>query len=461
VLRLAVAALALLVLLLVERLAGDTLTDFGGRFIQGLSALPSWFVDTVSVATRLAALAFLVVGFVVVLVHRRWRMLLVVAVGIAVSALVLALVDHLRSGTAPAAVALHGLVPADFPTAYGLAASAAFATAVAPWTSRRWRRSAWALVVAMTVAHFLVTPVAFTSLNALAAGWFGGAASLVLLGAPSRRATGAAVMAALGGVGVPMAELEQAKVDARGSTPYFGTTSDGRPLFVKVLGTDERSADLLFRLYRAVMPHDLGDERPFSSLRRTIEHEALVALMAPNAGVRTPRFVTMARAEPNAYVLAYEAIEGRSLDGVDEADLDDELVRSIWEQVGLLHRHGIAHRDLRLANIFRDADGQLWLIDFGFSEAAARDLLLDTDRAELVASTATRIGVPRAVTAAAAHLDAGQLALVLDRLRPWALSGATRAALKADPSLLPALRDAVQAAADAGATGATSAAPLT
>ena len=39
-------------------------------------------------------------------------------------------------------------------------------------------------------------------------------------------------------------------MDARGSTPYFGVGADGAKLFVKALGHDERSADLLFRIYR-------------------------------------------------------------------------------------------------------------------------------------------------------------------------------------------------------------------
>ena len=33
----------------------------------------------------------------------------------------------------------------------------------------------------------------------------------------------------------------------------------------------------MFRLYRRVQPRDLGDQQPFASLRRAVEHEALVA----------------------------------------------------------------------------------------------------------------------------------------------------------------------------------------
>jgi len=48
-----------------------------------------------------------------------------------------------------------------------------------------------------------------------------------------------------------------------------------------------------------VQLRQLGDDRPFSSLRRMVEHEALVALAARDVGVRTPRFVAFANAMPN------------------------------------------------------------------------------------------------------------------------------------------------------------------
>jgi undecaprenyl-diphosphatase len=438
--RLAVATLLLVVLLILEWAFGDTLIDFSSRLLRGTSAIPAWLLDSAVTLTYLGALLFLAGGLATGVRRGRWRLLLVVALAIVVAVLLNTVLGHVDPAEGARAVDLHGLVPSGFPTAGGLAAAAAIATAIAPWATRRWRRIAWCLVVAMTFAHALVNPISFAAVRALLTGWWAGAAALVLLGAPVRRPSRASIAVGLQAVGLQMAALEQAGVDARGSTPYFGTTVDGRRLFVKALGADERSADLMFRTFRGLLPHNLGDERPFSSLRRTVEHEALLALMAAEVGIRTPRFVSLTRADPNAFVLAYEAIEGSSLDGVDVDDLDDDLLHSVWEQIARLHQHRIAHRDLRLANIFRGTDGTIWLIDFGFSEAAARELLLDTDRAELVASTATRLGASRAVAVAAMHLDADELARVLARTRPWALSGATRTALKRDPELFAALR---------------------
>jgi undecaprenyl-diphosphatase len=267
-----------------------------------------------------------------------------------------------------------------------------------------------------------------------------GAAAVVALGAPSRRPTASAVLAGLASVGLPLRELRRAGVDARGSTPYFGVSTSGDELFVKVLGEDERSADLLFRCYRRLQPRDLGDEKPFRTLRRAVEHEALVALAARDLSVRTPRLRAFARAEPNGYVLAYDKIAGRSLDRLDASEITDHLLAEAWDLIAQLRRRRIAHRDLRLANVVVADGGEVWLIDFGFSELAASDLLLATDVAELVASSSACVGAERAVAHAVATVDPGTLVQARERLRPWALSGATRAALASRPGLLDELR---------------------
>ena len=450
VLRGVVAAVLLLALLFVQWLWGRALVDFTGELFTGLSAMPAWLVDVIVIVTRLLAVVALVGGLVIAVRSGGWRMVGTAGLGAAIAAVLILLLEGLdpRSGTTAVTVSdsLGPLSATGFPTAIGLGTVTAALTAAAPWLSRRARRVGWALIIAAALNHFLVTPASFDTLRAVLCGWLAGAAALVVLGGPSRRPTVATVSAGLAGVGVPLAHLEQASVDARGSTPYFGATTDGQALFVKALGVDQRGADLLFRMYRAFGRHQLGDERPFSSLRRTVEHEALVALTVRDQGILTPRLVALATAEPNSFVLAYEAVEGRSLDRVEPDELTDPVLVDIWARVSELRRHRIAHRDLRLANIFLAADGRIWLIDFGFSELAASDLLLRNDLAELVASSSLKVGPERAVAAARAAVPAGELADAADRLRPWALSGATRAGLKQSPGLLDDLRALVQAA---------------
>jgi tRNA A-37 threonylcarbamoyl transferase component Bud32 len=303
------------------------------------------------------------------------------------------------------------------------------------------------VVVLAVCTRFLGAPIGLDTIVAVLVGWTAGAAAIVLVGAPTRRPTGASIAAGLAAVGVPLARLEQADLDARGSTPYLATGRDGTALFVKALGDDERSADLLFRIYRRLQPRDLGDEKAFSTLRRAVEHEALVALAARDLGVRTPRLAAFATAQPNGFVLAYEAIAGRSLDRVERTEVTDAVMADVWSQLALMRSHRVAHRDLRLANVFLADGGAAWIIDFGFSELAASDQLLATDLAELLASSTTKVGAERAVAAGVAAVGPIVLSTALDQLELARLSGATRTALNADATLLPELRRAITASA--------------
>ncbi len=274
-------------------------------------------------------------------------------------------------------------------------------------------------------------------------GWFVGTATILAFGAPDQRPSARQVADALAACGLAVARLSPANVDARGSTPWFATTVDGQDLFVKVLGRDERDADLLFRVYRFFRLKNVGDQRPFSSLRRAVEHEALVALKARDSGVRTPRVRNVATVEPDGMLLAYEAIQGSSIDSI-EGDYDDDLLAQIWAQVALMRNERIAHRDMRRANIFRDADGELWIIDFGFSELAASDRLLQADVAELIAATGVVVGAERAVDAAVRGIGPEAVGASLPMLQPLALAGATHKAVAEHKGLMADLQAQVR-----------------
>jgi undecaprenyl-diphosphatase len=445
VLRLVVATAALLLLTLVGWLFGDTVVEFASDLFRGLDALPSWLLHTIAIGTRVICVVAIVGGLLLTAVRAGWRMVLTIVLAAGAAVLMVILLEDIPDITegftaAELTADVGPLTHAGFPSAEVIGAMAAAVTAGAPWLSRRWRRWGWAAVVGLVTTRFLATPVSFDTLEAVLIGWFTGAVALVALGAPTRRPSAEAIQDGLALSGLPLESLKAASVDARGSTPYFGTAADGSKYFVKALGDDQRSADLLFRLYRSVQRHDLGDERPFSSLRRAVEHEAFLALAVRDLDILTPRVRAFASAEPNGFVLAYEAVDGRSLDGVPPDEITDDVLADVWRQLGRLRSHRIAHRDLRLANIFLGDDGQIWMIDFGFSEIAASDLLIANDVAELVASSSVMVGPERATAHAVASVDPATLAAARDRLHPWSLSGASRTALEEQPGLLDDLR---------------------
>lgn len=442
VLRVIVAAVVLLVTVILGILFHDGITQFLADLLRGLDVLPEWLVTALVLVAELLAVVLIGGGLVVSIVRREWRFLATIAVAVAVALLLFVLLQPLTDGGSPSVTDLNRsltpVAPESLPSS--VAVVTAVVAAAAPWVSRRWRRLAWTLVIVVAVVWFIGSPIEFDVVIALLCGWFAGALAVATLGAPSQRPSQDAIEAGLAAVGVPLTELRRADIDARGSSPYFGTAADGTSLFVKALGEDERSADLMFRIYRKIVPRDLGDEKAFSTLRRAVEHEALVALAVHDLGVRTPRFVAFASAEPNGFVLAYEQIAGKSFDRVPLEQMTDDALAGIWQELALMREHRVAHRDLRLANVFLADDGQPWIIDFGFSELAASDLLLNTDVAELLASSTTVVGPERAIAVATSVVGADAVVAARPRCKLGMLSGATRTAMKASPGLLDDLR---------------------
>jgi undecaprenyl-diphosphatase len=325
-----------------------------------------------------------------------------------------------------------------------VAAITAAITAAAPWMPRLWRRVAWASLAVLVVVRLLLgSNLPAELVLALALGVAAGSGVLFLLGSPNRQPSGAEIVATLRRSGMEPARIDAANVDARGSTPYFVVTTNGDRLFVKTLSTDERSADILFRLDRRFRFENIGDEPAFSSLRRAVEHEALLAQSAAAVGVRTPELAAVGRIGEgdSSMLLAQRAIEGRSLDSVDPEELTDGVLSETWRQVAILRGSGIAHRDLRLANVFLGDQTNPWIIDFGFSELAASDLLLQNDIAEFVTSSALLVGTERAVQCAVDVLGPESVSAATRRMQRAALSGATKSALKdRDDNLLEQIR---------------------
>ena len=217
-------------------------------------------------------------------------------------------------------------------------------------------------------------------------------------------------------------------------------------MFIKVLGSDQRDADLLYRAYRFIRLREVGDTRPAASLIQAVEHQALVAVMAERAGVAVPAVRQVIKTADGSALLAMDRVDGSSLDLIPVQRLSDTMLRKLWEQVDGLHRARIAHRSLRPANIVADGTGRPWVVDFSFSELGATPRQMALDVAELLASLAAIIGADRAVAAAAAVIGPDRVAAAVPLLQPLALSAGTRRAIARQKGLLTQTRQAAAAA---------------
>jgi len=402
----------------------------------------------VQVTIAAAALVLLVAA----LRYRRFRVLATVAGGFAAAAALMAGITYLAGpgGSAGLPAGLRQgswLTGAGFPDPAVLAGLAAVAVAAAPWLNRPWRRAAWATLLLIGAARLITGGLLPMQLVlALAAGVTVGAGLLVVFRVPDRRMGPEGVAAALRAGGVPVSQVTGPLRPAKGSRPFEAVTGDGRALFVKVFGSDQRDADLLYRAYRGIRLRGVGDTGPAASLFKAVEHEALLGVMAERAGVAVPHVGQVIRAGDGSVLLTMELVAGQSLDDIPADRITDQLARTLWHEVGRLHQARIAHRSLHGANIMISQNGCPRLVDFSFAELAATSRQRAIDVAELLTSLAGRIGPDRAVATAAAAIGADGVATAVPLLQPLALSAGTRRAIKGQDGLLKNTRAAAIAA---------------
>ena len=188
-----------------------------------------------------------------VLRYRRSRLLAQLAAGALIAGAALSAILYLAADKDPHSVALttgqgSWLAGAWFPSPALLATAAAIAVALAPWLSRPWCRTTWLVLSTMVGARLVTgTVLPVELLLALAVGVTVGASVLVAFGVPDKRMGPDGVAEALRSAGLPTTVVEPANVRTKGSRPFVAVTNDGRWLFIKALGSDQRDADLLYR----------------------------------------------------------------------------------------------------------------------------------------------------------------------------------------------------------------------
>ncbi len=336
----------------------------------------------------------------------------------------------------------------SFPSNYAAVsiATALMLTVYVPRIYRKWITLSFALVGCCQIYLGLSLPLD------IIAGWLIGifSYSVVSLALGSRYApvNSKKLARILTQSGLNVTKLKPASVDARGSVPFFGEY-DGGKLFVKVFNQDNNAADWIFKLARRVQYRRLEDEVPSLTPKRAIEHEAYLTMLATHkAKVRVPEFLGVFKVGSNSYGMALKRLDADGLDHLKSNQIADVMLDKVWQQIKQLHEHRIIHKDLRAANVMIERKtGLPWLIDFGFSESAINPKSFYKDNVEFIASSATKVGAPRAVAAAKRSLGTKELSQALPYMQYAALSGATTSSLKERPGLLDEIRNEMQHAA--------------
>ena len=283
----------------------------------------------------------------------------------------------------------------------------------------------WVLVLGLVGAVLAEAAPPSATLAAFLVALVAGTVVRLLIGTSAGHPETADVAAALRELGVPLDQLEAADRQPAGMFVARGRGADGRELLVKVYGRDAYDTHLLEKAWQTALYADDGPRLRLSRLE-AVEHEALVTLLARQAGVPTLDVVVAAESS-GGHALAVFAGSARPLGSLQPEELDDAVLASSWRAVTRLGDAGIAHHRIDQSTVAVLAEG-VGVLDLDRGTIAARQDQMLVDRAQLLATTAALVG-PDAIAAAAGALGESGLTALLPYLQPAALGPQLRRAL--------------------------------
>jgi len=324
-----------------------------------------------------------------------------------------------------------------------IVASVAFFTVAGLGGRSMLRRAAVIVVGSAILSGFLSGQITALALFTSALlGWVVGLMAHVVWGVTSNRPPGTDVAAALIGCGVGITRLELLERAPGTGRRYAGSGPTGL-LDVRVLDRDTFGAAASRRLLRRLRLRGPSARGPSLTVRRAVEHHALMSMAVASAGVRAPELLAAAEVGPFAAVLAYRPAEGSALAQVEPESLSDADLTAFWQLLVLLQRAQIAHRGLSLDNLLLDQRGGAGLSATGTGDIAAADLSLRIDVAQLLTTLALIVGPERAVASGVSSLGTQAMVKALPVVQSVAMGTSTRVALRAHKGLLRQIRELV------------------
>ena len=426
--RIAVAAALLLVA--ARHAGGVTVTE--QAIFDFFNSTPGWLLPVFRTVYRLGALW--VVGLVVcaAVVGRRWRLARdLVLAGVLAWAIGRLLGHIVVEGTA-LEVGLRAVTGSSSSPAFPvvrLAVLVAVYRAALPYVTRPTRRLGQALVIGSTFAPMcLGTAYPNDVFAGLALGWAVAAFVHLALGSPGGRPTSEQVRRSLLELGIVAEHVRLTRRQPSGFSLMRADSAEG-PLRIKVIGRDEADAQFLSKLWRFVVYRDSGPRLQWTRLQE-VEHEAFLALMARQGGVRVPPIVAAGTAGPRAALLVQHPVAGTRLGELEPDAVDEALVCAVWEQVALLHAAHVVHGQLDANHVIVTPEGP-YLVGFAAGTSTGFSKHVITDVVQLLGATTALIGERAAVRAAAAALGPQAILDALPFLQPPLLTRRTRQRLGA------------------------------
>ncbi|UGU00755.1 lysylphosphatidylglycerol synthase transmembrane domain-containing protein [Mycobacterium intracellulare] len=357
--------------------------------------------DVVYLAYGLAIVALPFMILIGLIVAGQWKLLGAYATA-GLSAIVLLSI----SGTGLAAPRWHfdvhdrlSTLPAqllDDPRWIGMLA--AVLTVSGPWLPARWRHWWWTLLWAFVPIHLVISAVVpARSLVGLAVGWVVGALVVLVVGTPALEVPLDAAVRAMAKAGLVVSRLTVVRPAGRGPLILSadGDDDSGRTALVELYGPHQRSGGALRQLWGKLKLRDTETAPLVTSMRRAVEHRALMAIAIGDAGLANTATVALAPLDRGWMLHSHKPARGTP---IDRCAATTPVVR-LWEALRILNDRQIAHGDLRSQHITVD-DGAVLFGSFGSAEYGATDAQLQSDIAQLLV-TASALYDPKSAVRAA------------------------------------------------------------